>query len=61
MLTVIGLFLAFGVVSVGFWAYFRYRKPRATTGGSDPEPEPEPSGGFAPGTEPGAAAAPVAE
>ena len=28
MFTVIALFLAFGVVSVAFWGYFRYRKPR---------------------------------
>src|SRR5262249_40250874 len=47
MLTVIGLFVGFGVVSVAFWAYFRYRKPRgepdAGAGGAAGSPEPEPA------------------
>jgi hypothetical protein len=30
LLTVIGLLVGFGVASVGFWAYFRYRPARAT-------------------------------
>jgi hypothetical protein len=38
---VIALFLAFGVVSVAFWGYFRYRKPRV-------EPAPEPAAPAAP-------------
>jgi hypothetical protein len=28
LLTIIGLFLAFGVASLAFWGYFRFRKPR---------------------------------
>ncbi|HEV2088585.1 MAG TPA: FGLLP motif-containing membrane protein [Cryptosporangiaceae bacterium] len=32
---VVGLFVAFAVFSVGFWAYFRYRTPRAAV---DPAP-----------------------
>jgi hypothetical protein len=47
--TVVGLFLAFGLASVSFWAYFRFRKPRepqaevATEGFVKPPPA-EPAG-----------------
>lgn len=33
MFIVIALFLAFGVVSVTFWAYFRFRKQREEPAG----------------------------
>jgi hypothetical protein len=32
VLTMLGLFVAFGLGSVAFWAYFRYRKPRRGEG-----------------------------
>jgi hypothetical protein len=40
MFTVVALFLAFGVVSVAFWAYFRYRKPRGEPEAGEPEAAP---------------------
>ncbi|HXJ64742.1 MAG TPA: FGLLP motif-containing membrane protein [Actinomycetota bacterium] len=44
MFTVIALFVAFGVVSVAFWAYFRYRKPRGEPGSAEPsDPAPAPA------------------
>jgi hypothetical protein len=39
MFTVIALFLAFGVVSVVFWGYFRYRRPRPEAA-AEPSAEP---------------------
>lgn len=49
MFTVLGLFLAFGVASVSFWAYFRFRKPRepraeVATDGFAQSPPAEPAG-----------------
>jgi hypothetical protein len=47
--TVVGLFLAFGLASVSFWAYFRFRKPRepqaeVSTEGFVKPPPAEPAG-----------------
>ena len=53
MFTVIVLFVAFGVVSISFWAYFRYRKPRAracAVGAHRARPGPGRIAGNRPGT-----------
>jgi hypothetical protein len=34
LLTILGLFIGFGIVSVAFWAYFRYRPTRPESGSS---------------------------
>ena len=42
LLVVLGLFLAFGAVSVAFWGYFRFRRPRRISHGQGQEhPHPD--------------------